>query len=255
MNEAIIGNYLVTLQEGEPEYMTEGIREFVAKFDKQMLKRTVDKLHRAFSNGDGQSFNDVAKQTAKIGKLPKYQEVTTFMGKFAEENPDVQKSTDLAKKVIKNTFKIRDKAKLEIISSAVGMTSYIKSKGGRYDALKITKTTLQDLNSQVMDVYDTGFQNMETSTPEEEQMKERMVKQAKKQEKIEMIVVGTVLSILAAAIIWAGVAIWSFFTSPAVIATATIIGLMIILFKVALWAIGITAVVIVPILTYMKAKG
>jgi hypothetical protein len=255
MNEAIIGNYLDALQEGEPEYMTEGIREFVAKFDKQMLKRTIDKLHRAFSNGDGQTFDEVAKKTAKIGKLPKYKEVMNFMGGFTKEHPEMEKSVELARKVAKNTFKIRDKAKLEIVANAVGMTSYVKSKGGRYDTFKITKTTLQDINTQVSNIYDTGFENMETSTPEEEKMKERMESQSKKQEKVEMIVVGVVISVLVAAIIWAGIAIWGFFTSPAVIGTITIIALLIMVFKTMLWLLGISAVMIIPVLTYMKATA
>ena len=75
MNEAILVTYLDVLQEGEPEYMTEGIRSFIAKFDKAMFKRTVDKLHHAFSMGDGDAFNSVVKQTAKIGKIPKQKEV------------------------------------------------------------------------------------------------------------------------------------------------------------------------------------
>lgn len=255
MNEAIIGNYLVTIQEDEPEYMTEGIREFFAKFDKQMLKRTVDKLHRAFTNGDGQAFDEVAKKTVKIGKLPKFKEVSEFMGNFTGEHPEVQKSVELAKKVTRNTFKIRDKAKLEIISNAIGMIGYIKSKGGRYDTLKMTKTTLQDINTKVMNVYDTGFENMETGSAEEEKAKEVMQSQAKKQEKIEMVVVGIVMSVLVAAIIWAGVAIWSFFTSPAVVGTGMLIMFMIMLWKTVLWALGIAAVTIVPILMYMKAAG
>jgi hypothetical protein len=255
MNEAIIGNYLDTLQEGEPEYMTEGIREFVAKFDKQMLKRTIDKLHNAFSNGDGQAFEDVAKKTAKVGKLPKYKEVVDFMGSFTEEHPEMEKSVELAKKVTRNTFKIKDKAKLEIISNAVAITSYIKSKGGRFDTLKLTKTTLQDINTQVMNVYDTGFENMETSSAEEEKAKERMMSNAKKQEKIEMIVVGVVIAVLVAAVVWAGIAIWSFFTSPAVIGTGMIIVLLIMLWKMALWALGIAAVSVVPIMMLMKTRG
>jgi hypothetical protein len=255
MNEAIIGNYLDVIQEGEPEYMTEGIREFVAKFDKQMLKRTVDKLHNAFSNGDGQAFEDVAKKSAKIIRLPKYKEMKTFMGKFSEEHPEIEKSVDLAKKVTRNTFKIKDKAKLELISTAIGMTGYIKSKGGRYDPLKMTKTTLQDINTQVMNVYDTGFENIETSTPEEEKAKERLMSQAKKQEKIEMIVVGVVISVLVAAIVWAGITIWGILTSPAVAITGVILIILMFLYKAILLTLGVAIVAIPSIQAFKAARG
>ena len=55
------------------------------------------------------------------------------------------------------------------MGNIIGMTSWVKSKGGKYDMMKTTKTTLQDIGSQVSSVYDTGFDDMETSTPEEEE--------------------------------------------------------------------------------------
>ena len=182
MNEAIIENYLGNLQDIEPEYMTEGIREFVARFDKQMLKRTVDKLHTAFSRGDGDAFEDVAKKVANVAKIPKYREVQDFMGKFKEENAAISNSVEFSKKVLRNTFKIRDKAKLEILSNTMGMTAWIKSRGGRTDVMKMTKETLKKVHTQAMHVYDTGFESMESNTKEEERMKEKMMSQAKKQE-------------------------------------------------------------------------
>ncbi len=78
----------------------------------------------------------------------KYKEVTEFMGKFHEEHPELQKATELSKKVIRNTFKIKDKAKLEILSGAVGMTTWVKSKGGKRDVTQTVKTTLQDIKCQ-----------------------------------------------------------------------------------------------------------
>lgn len=255
MNEAIIETYLDVLQEGEPEYMTEGIREFVAKFDKAMFKRTIDKLHHAFSKGDGDAFNSVVKQTAKIGKLPKHKEVSQYMDKFREENSAFGDSVDLAKKVIRNTFKIRDKAKLEIIANMIGMTSWVKTKGGRRDLVKETKIILQNIGSRVANVYDTGFDNMDASTPEEEEMKRKMMAQTKKQEKNEMIVVGIVLSILVAAIVWAGIAIWSFFTSPAFVGAVVAFSLGALLLKILMWAVGVSAIISGSVIAYLKATG
>lgn len=255
MNEFIIENYLKVLQEGEPEYMTEGIREFIAKFDKVMLKRSIDKLHHAFSNKDGDAFEEVAKKVGQAKMLPKYKEVKTYMQKFGEENPHVQKSVELSKKVLRNTFKVRDKAKLAIMSNAVGMTAWVKSKAGRYDVLKTTKVILQDIGSRVSNIYDTGFDNMETNDAEEEKIKQEMMSKAKKQEKIEMIVVGIIMVVLVAAFIWAGITIWGIITSPAVVGTITIFAFLFMLFKSLLWGLGITATVVLPMLAYMKAKG
>ena len=255
MNEAIIENYLSNIQDIEPEYMTEGIREFLGRFDKVALKKTAEKVHNAFSKGDGQALDDVSRKTARVAKIPKYQEVKEFMGKFKEENPQVEDSVNLAQKVLKNTFKIRDRAKLEIIGSAVGMTAWIKSKGGRYDTMKMTRDTLKEVHTKTMHVYDTGFDDFEPSTPEEEKMKEKLQAQAKRQEKIEMIVVGIVLAVLAAAIVWAGMTIWGILTSPVTIGIGVIFTFLLILFKSALWIIGIGTPIALTILAFMKAKG
>jgi len=255
MNEAILVTYLDVLQEGEPEYMTEGIRSFIAKFDKAMFKRTVDKLHHAFSMGDGDAFNSVVKQTAKIGKIPKQKEVSQFMDNVKEENPGFGKAVDLSKKVIKNTFKIRNKDKLEIMANMVGMAGWIKSKGGRRDPVRETKIILQEINSRVANIYEDGFESMEATTPEEEEMKKRMMTQAKKQEKNEMIIVSIILSILTGAIVWAGIAIWSFFTSGPFLATVAVLGIGALLLKVLMWAVGISAVISGGVLTYLKATG
>jgi hypothetical protein len=255
MNEVIIENYLSNIQYVEPEYMTEGIREFMGKFDKKMLKRTADKLHTAFTRGDGDTLEDLTKKTVRVAKLPKYQEVKQYTENFAEDNPDVSKSVELAKKVLKNTFKVKDKAKLEIISSAIGATSWLKSKGGKYDVLKMTKDTLKDVHTKTMHIYDTGIVNMETDTPEEAEMKRRLETQAKRQETIEMVLVGVVLSVLAAAIVWGGMIIWGIITSPAVVWTTVIIGFLLVAFKTILWAAGITAAVVVPLFALSKLKG
>jgi len=256
MNEAIIEGYLNVLQDGDPEYMTEGMKEFFAKFDKQMLKRTVDKFHMAFTNGNADIFDDVAKKTVKnIKKIPKYAEVTEFFKGFHEEHPAVKKAAELSKKVIKNTFKIKDKAKLEIISGMIGMTAWVKSKGGKYDTMKMVKTTLHDISSRVSSVYDTGFQDIETTSKEEEKMKEIMISSAKKQEKIEMIVVGVILIVLVSAIVWAGIAIWNFFTSPAALGIAAALVIGTFLFKMLMWGVGIATAIVIPTLIYIKAQG
>lgn len=255
MNEFIIENYLNVLQDGEPEYMTEGIREFVAKFDKVMLKKTIDKLHRAFSQKDGDSFDEVAKKIGQIKKIPKYQEVKTYMKNFGEENPKIGEAKELSLKVLRNTFKIKDKAKLEILSNAVGMTAWIKSKAGRYDVMKTTKVALQDIASRVSNIYDGGFENMATDTPEEERMKEKMMEKSKKQEKIEMVVVGVVLAVLVAAFIWAGITIWGIITSPVAAGIAAIIAITIIVFKSLMWALMVTTPVVLAITAFQKAKG
>jgi hypothetical protein len=255
MNEAIIEDYIVVLEGREPEYMTEGLREFIAKFDKNMFKRSADKIYQAFSKGDGEAFDDVAKKTAKIGKIPKFKEVSTFMAKFKEDHPEIDKSIDLTKKVLRNTFKVRDKAKLEIMSNLVGMTALVKSKGGRIDPLKITKTTLQQISSDVNSVYDTGFENMETNTTEEEKAKSIMIKNAKKQEKVEMVLVSIILALFAGAIVWAGIALWSFFTSPYIIAAAAVMTLGVMLLKLLAWGVGIATIIIIPTITYLKATG
>ena len=255
MNEAIIGTYLNVLQESEPEYMTEGLRELVAKFDKAMFKRTVDKLHHAFSNGDGEAFESVAKQTAKMGKFPKFKEISDFMGKAKEENPAFGNSVELAKKVVRNTFKIRDKAKLEMIANMVAMTGWIKSKGGRKDPVRETKLTLQSIGNSVANVYDNGFENMEASTPEEEEMKRKMMDQTKKQEKNEMIVVAIILSVLVGAIVWAGIAIWGFFTSWQFAAAVAAVAGGTVLLKVLAFLVGIATVVSSSMIIYLKASG
>ncbi len=255
MNEAIIENYLGNLQGFEPEYMTEGIREFFGKFDKVALKKTVEKVHNAFQKGDGRAFDEVAQKTARMTKLPKYQEVNSYMAKLKEEHPEVEKSSELAKKVMRNTFKIKDKAKLEIIGAALGMTAWVKSKGGRYDTMKMTRDTLKEVHTKTMHIYDTGFDDYEATTPEEEKMKEKLQSQAKKQEKIEMIIVGVILAVLAAAIIWAGVTIWGILTSPVTIGIGIIFVWLMVLFKSLLWVIGIGTPVVLAVLAFMKAKG
>jgi hypothetical protein len=262
MNEAIIETYLdviqegsFVIQEGELEHMSEGLREFVSKFNKASLKRMIDKLHHAFSNGDGVAFDSVVKQTAKIGKMPKVKEVSDFMGKAKEENPGFGDSVDLAKKVIKNTFKIRDKAKLEMVANMVGLAGWIKSKGGKTDPVRETKITLQDINSRVNNVYDTGFENMESSTPEEEELKRKMMEQAKKQEKKEMIVVAIVLIVTVGAVVWAGIAVWTFLTSFMFVGTVAAVAGGALLLKILMYAVGIAAVASGGIIAYLKATG
>lgn len=255
MNETIIENYLGNIQSVEPEYMTEGIREFIGKFDKQTLKRTVDKLHMAFSKGDGKLFDSVVRQSIGMAKAPKYKEVKGFMDNFSNEQPEVGRATELSKKVLKNTFKIKDKVKLEVLGSAVAMTGWIKSKGGKTDVMKMTKDTLGQIHTKYMHVYDSGFEGMPSDTAEEEKMKQKMMDQAKKQEKTEMIVVGIVLSVIAAAIIWAGITIWGIITSPAVMGVGAILIFLFAIFKTALWGLGIAATVVLPILAYMKMSG
>lgn len=255
MNEAIIENYLSNIQGVEPEYMTEGIREFFARFDKKILKKTVEKLHMAFTRGDGEAFEEVARKTAKIAKIPKYQEVQNFMGNFQEEHPEIKDSVELSKKVLKNTFKVRDKAKLEILSSALGITAWIKSKGGKTNVAAATKETLKKVHSDVMNIYDSGFENMATDSPEEEEMKKKMLDQAKKQEKQEMIIVLVILSVLAATLIWAGITIWGILTSPVVIGMGVIITLLIMLGKILAVAIGIATPVAFAVVAYLKSRG
>jgi cobalamin biosynthesis Mg chelatase CobN len=256
MNEAIIENYLCVIQgEDEPENLSEGMREFMGKFNKQVLKRTMDKLHMAFSNGDGQAFDDVAKKTAKVAKIPKAKEIEEYMGTLKEDNPEFADSVELSKKVLKNTFKLRDKNKLEIIANMTGMAAWVKSKGGKYDLKKTTRTTLQSIGSQVSSVYDTGFDDMESNTPEEEELQRKMIEQSKKQEKIEMIIVAVVLSVLAAAVVWAGISIWSVATSPWVLGLAAISAFGVILFKILCALIGVAAVTVIPTLMFLKGKG
>jgi hypothetical protein len=256
MNEAILDTYLNVLQEDGSEYMAEGLREFVAKFDKAMIKRFTDKMHRAFTKGDADSFNDVLKQSVKVTKkMPKYKDVVDTTGKFKEDNPDYNRSVELSKKVLRNTFKIKDKAQLELVGNAVGLTSWVKTKGGRKDMMRETKITLQELNNKVTSVYDTGFENYETSTAEEEEMQKKMMAQSKKQEKTELIVVGVVISMLVAAIIWIGVAFWGFATSPTV---GIILSILLILgawFKVIMWAVGIGAPIALGAIAYTKGSA
>lgn len=256
MNEAIIENYLSVIQDKEPAYMTEGLREFVAKFDRQMLKRTIEKLHMSFTKGDGEYFDRLAQQTtAKITKIPKYNEVKTFLSNVKEENPEINNSTELARKVLKNTFKIKDKAKLELLSGAVGMTAWVKTKGGRTNVTQATKETLKKIHTDVMSIYDTGFENMPANTPEEEELKKKMSEQAKKQEKTEMIIVFVILSILVAAIIWGGITVWGILTSPFVIGISSILILLTMIFKFALVYLGAAASVVIPALIYLKSRG
>jgi hypothetical protein len=262
MNEDIIESYLDIVQEGtfviqedELEHMSEGLREFVGKINKASFKRMTDKLHRSFSNGDGDGFDSVAKETSKIGKVPKVKEISDLMTKAREDSPAFGASIDLAKKVVKNTFKIRDKAKLEIIGSIIGMTGWIKSKGGKTDPVRETKVTLQNINSQVNNVYDTGFENMEASTPEEEEMKAKMIDQSKQQEKKEMIVVGIVLSVLVSAIVWAGIAIFSFFTSWQFMGAAAALAAGTILLKVLMFMVAGTASIAAVVITFLKVSA
>jgi len=255
MNEAIIENYLQVIQDVEPEYMTEGIRDFVAKFDRKLLKRTVDKLHMAFSKGDGRAFEEVTKKYARVAKIPKYQEVKNLMGNFTEEHPEIGQSVELSKKVLKNTFKIRDKAKLEILSNAIGMTSWVKSKGGKTNVGQATKETLKKVHTDVMSIYDSGFENLPENTPEEEELKRKMMENTKKQEKQEMIIVMVVLGVLAAAIVWAGITIWGIITSPVVGIIGTIILFLTMLFKFAVGYLAIAAPIVVSAIIFLKSKG
>jgi hypothetical protein len=255
MNEAIIENYLTVIQDVEPDYLTEGLRNFVGNFDKKVLKRTMDKLHMSFTKGDGETFDQIAKKTARIAKLPKYQEVKNFMGKFQDENPAINDSVELSKKVLKNTFKIKDKAKLEIMGSAVGMTAWIKSKGGRTNVTAATKETLQKIHTDVMNIYDTGFENMSTNTAEEEEMQKKLMSQAKKQEKQELIIVLIILSVLAASVVWAGVTIWGIVTSPVVIGLGVITTMLIMVAKFLMAYLGIAATVAFSALIFLKSRG
>lgn len=183
MNEAVLENYLGNLQGEEPEYLTEGIREYIAKFNKAVLKKTTEKIHRAFTKGDVDAFESASKNVITKTKLPKIQEVKNFMGKLHEENPKFGDSVELSKKVLRNTFKIKDKAKLEILGNSIGMIGWIKSKGGKYDPLKLTRDALQDIHTKTMHIYDTGFEEFTPSTPEEEKMKEKLMSDAKKTRK------------------------------------------------------------------------
>jgi uncharacterized membrane protein len=119
----------------------------------------------------------------------------------------------------------------------------------------MTKITLHDIGSRVNNIYDTGFEDMDATTPEEEEMKKSMAKKAKQQEKVEMIVVGVVLSVLAAVIVWAGMGLWAFITSPAVGIIAAIIAFLILAFKLTVSALTIGLPIAFSIMAYMKAKG
>ena len=253
MNEAIIENYLGNIQGIEPDYMTEGIRDFVAKFDKVMLKRTAEKLHNAFTKGDAKAYDEVARKTARVAKIPKYRELKDFTDKFQEENPQIAESFNLSKKVLRNTFKIRDKAKLEIISTGIGMTAWIKSKGGRYDTLKLTRDTLKDIHTQTMHIYDTGFDEYEPTTQEEEQMIKRLNKQAKRQEKMEIILVGVVLAVLVAALVWGGIVLWGILSNPVTVAIALTVAWIMMLWKVMLGILAVTLPIIMTIIGFKKA--
>jgi len=256
MNEAILETYLGVIQEDGLEYMSEGMRDFLAKFDKAMIKRLMDKIHNTFSKGDPESLDSIMKQSVKVTrKIPKYKEVLDTTSKFKEDNPDYNKSVELSTKVLRNTFKIKDKAKLELIANAVGLTSWIKTKGGRKDMMRETKVTLQELNSRVSSVYDTGFSNYEASTPEEEEMKKKMMDQSKKQEKTEMIIVGVILAILAAAFIWGGIAVWGFITSPATAILLTITLILGGIFKYLLMAVGIAIPVALGAIQFTKGAA
>ena len=253
MNEAIIENYLSNIQCIEPEYMTEGIREFVGKFNKTVLKRTADRIHHAFSRGDSQALEDVTRQAAGMAKIPKYQEVKSFTQNYGEENTQFKASAELSKKVIRNTYKVRDKAKLEILGNAIAVIGMIKSKGGKYDSMKMTKDALKDVNIKLMNIYDAGFDNIETSSPDEEAAKQKMMEQAKKQEKLEMIIVGVVLSVMAAAIIWAGVTLFGIGTSPLAGIIAAIMAFLLLLFKVQAAVLGVGLPIALAAIGFMKA--
>jgi hypothetical protein len=255
MDDCIIENYLGNIQDIEPEYMTEGMREFLGKFNKAVLKKTVDRIHNAFSKGDGDSFNAVAKETAIVArKIPKVKEVQEFAGNFAKDHPEFQESMDLSRRVIKNSFKIKDKAKLELAALGAGMAAWVKSKGGKINLMQVTKTTLQDIGARVNNIYDTGFDDMDATTPEEEEMKKAMASKAQKQEKIEMIVVGVILAVLSAVVIWAGMSLWAWITSPAVGILVSIIAILVFVFKVLVVGLEIALPTALAILTFMKVR-
>ena len=82
-----------------------------------------------------------------------------------------------------------------------------------------------------------------------------MIDQSKKQEKVEMIIVAVVLSVLAAAVVWGGIGVWSFATSPWVVGLAVATTIGVILFKILCALVGLAALTVVPITMYIKAKG
>jgi hypothetical protein len=250
MDEVIIENYLGNIQGVEPDYMTEGIREFMGKFDKITLKRTAEKIYSAFSKGDKKSLDQVVRSTARIGKLPKTKEVKEFMGNFEEETPQLKASTDLARKVLRNTFKVKNKTKLEIMSYSVSLTAWLKSKGGRYDMMKMTKDTLREIHTKTMHIYDTGFDDLETKTEEEEERKKKMLAQAKNAERMEMALMGVILFVLVAAMVGGGIAIWVAISGTTAAATAvgTTMTLMTFLFYITMGAFAI----VVPLYAFLK---
>jgi hypothetical protein len=242
MNEAIIENYLNIIQADESEYLDEGLREFAGKLNKSALKRRIDKLHRAFTKGDAQAFNDVIKSTSDIKKMPKYREFKSIMEKFKTKSPQIEESVELSKKVLKNTFKIKDKVKLEILGNAMGMIGWLKSRGGKQDPLKMTREALKEAHTKAMNIYDTGLDNMQPSNEEEEKMKKTMIAKAKTQEMIELILIGIIIAMAVAAAIAIGVGLWTLFAVWIPIWISTILTILPAMFSMLLKILGISAV-------------
>jgi hypothetical protein len=230
MSDILLDEYLSHLQVNEePPYLTEGIREFISKFDKNMLKKTVDQLHLALNKNDKNALKNVTRNLRGAKKVPKFKEVQQYSQRVKEESPEMEASAELSKKVIKNTFKIKDKAKLEIMGNAMASAAWVKSKGKRTEILSNTRILLQQVGNRVSSIYDTGIDD---SDADDRALQVQMIQNAQKEQKLEQLVVLVILGVLVSVIVFAGVLIWSIITSKLVMFLAVTLVLAIAIGKV-----------------------
>lgn len=229
MSEIMLENYLSKIQPDEiPPYLTEGIRDFIDKFDRKKLKNTVEKLHLALNKNDKNALKDVSRNFRGVKKVPKYKEMREYSKKVQEDNPELEAAFEMSKRVIKNTFKIKDKAKLEILGNAIASAAWVKSKGKRNQIVTNAKVVLQSIGTRVSSIYDTGVDE----DLDQNSVQAQIIQASNKQQKLENIVVFTILAVLVGAFMFAGIVIWTIITSKIIIFFALIITLLALLGKI-----------------------
>ncbi len=211
MNDTV-NLYLESLSAQEPEYMTEGIKQIATYFDKKDLKRATEELHLYLTKNDQNARKSFSMKVKRVGKAPKYKEVAQYANNVKKDHPEMGESADYAKRVIKGLFKIRDKAKLEIMANAVAASAFVKSKGKTNQMQRETQNVLKDLKMKVGNIYDLG---MDQDVIDKDTY-QQIIQSQRKSERVEQIIMVVLLSILVGAFVFVGVVIWSIITSKLV---------------------------------------
>lgn len=231
-SDIALENYLIEIQPDiYPEYLTEGLREFIAKFDRKKLKKSIEKLHLGINKDDKNALKDFSREIVSIKKIPKFKEMESYKENIHGDHPEVEQSSNFSEKVIKNTFKIKDKAKLSVMGSAVSSAAWVMSKGKKDQMMKNTKVVLQKIGDKMSSIYDTGLEGSSGDIKDWE--KRLMIQDTKKQENMERIMMITILGILVGAFLFAGIVVWTIISSKLIIFIATVLIVIALISKVS----------------------